>query len=45
MSTGDIYTGNWLNGKKQGKGIYRFGNSDLYEGILFIKNQEVLSKG
>lgn len=32
METGDSYTGEWKNSKKHGRGLYKFGNEDFYEG-------------
>lgn len=29
---GDSYEGEWKDGMKVGKGIYKFANGDLYEG-------------
>lgn len=30
--TGDVYVGQWKNGKMHGQGIYCFGNGERYEG-------------
>jgi hypothetical protein len=32
MITGDIYDGEWLNGRKNGYGNYIFSNGDAYDG-------------
>jgi radial spoke head protein 1 len=29
---GDEYTGQWLHGKKQGKGVYNYSDGDYYDG-------------
>jgi len=34
MATGDRYEGEWLNGRKNGIGIYTFANNDTYEGYF-----------
>ena len=30
METGDVYNGDWRNGKKHGLGRYTFANEDYY---------------
>lgn len=30
MISGDIYDGEWLNGIKNGEGVYHFANGDHY---------------
>lgn len=40
MSTGDVYRGGWFDGKKEGKGVYHFGNSDIYDGNT-VKTQVI----
>jgi hypothetical protein len=32
METGDMYNGDWRNGKKHGYGRYTFANEDYYDG-------------
>lgn len=41
MSTGDVYKGGWFDGKKQGKGVYDFANSDVYDGMC-LDIQDIL---
>jgi len=31
---GDKYKGDYVKGKKHGRGVYTFANGDVYEGIL-----------
>ena len=33
-ANGDIYEGEWSNGHKNGRGVYKFANGDLYEGYV-----------
>jgi len=32
MISGDVYSGGWKSGRKNGHGLYNFANSDVYEG-------------
>jgi hypothetical protein len=32
FANGDMYTGNFTNGKKNGVGKYNYANGDIYEG-------------
>ena len=34
MVSGDVYRGEWMNGRKNGKGLYNFANQDVYEGAF-----------
>jgi hypothetical protein len=34
FTNGDKYEGEWLNSKKEGKGVYEFSNNDYYEGMF-----------
>lgn len=29
---GDVYTGNWIKGKKHGNGTYTYADGDYYDG-------------
>jgi hypothetical protein len=33
--SGQVYEGQWVNGKKQGVGKYTFSNGELYDGDYF----------
>ena len=35
--------GEWVNGKKEGKGSYKFPNGDFYEGEW--KNDQIMGEG
>lgn len=35
FSNGDMYEGEWKNGKKHGKGVYHFNNQSVYEGDFY----------
>lgn len=45
MSTGDVYKGGWMYGKKEGRGTYLFANSDVYEGNKQIDNIGYFKEG
>ena len=30
---GDVYKGNFINGERQGRGIYQYSNGDVYDGL------------
>lgn len=32
MVSGDVYEGDWKQGRKNGKGLYKFANHDIYDG-------------
>jgi hypothetical protein len=32
MISGDVYKGEWMNGRKNGTGLYNFANLDVYDG-------------
>lgn len=34
MENGDKYTGEWLDGDKNGEGVYEFASGDIYEGTI-----------
>lgn len=34
MISGDIYEGEWKTGRKNGKGLYKFANGDIYDGYF-----------
>ena len=34
MVSGDVYDGDWNEGRKNGKGLYRFANGDVYDGYF-----------
>lgn len=34
MATGDVYEGEWHEGRKNGTGVYKFANGDQYEGYF-----------
>jgi hypothetical protein len=36
-ANGDSYQGNFIDGRKEGNGVYTWANGDIYEGT-FIKN-------
>jgi hypothetical protein len=44
MANGDVYTGNFVNGKFHGKGKYTFADGTVYEGDFardrFIRNKK-----
>lgn len=40
MATGDKYEGEWMAGKKNGRGLYIFANGDIYEGEFEEGNRQ-----
>ncbi len=34
-SNGDKYEGEWLDDEFKGKGVYKFKNENIYEGLFF----------
>lgn len=34
FSNGDVFEGEWNNGRKSGRGVYKFANGDAYEGYI-----------
>ena len=32
FSNGDCYKGDWIDGEKEGRGVYEFSSGDIYEG-------------
>jgi hypothetical protein len=34
--TGELYDGDWVHGKKTGRGVFEFGSGDVYKGECLL---------